>query len=73
MKYVFVQGHRGAFSAGLMCRTLGMGSSGFHTWLKRPDPVYQPILKLLRKRPIQSLNFLRKSDFFREGSPISRR
>jgi len=37
MKYVFIRTHRGAFPVGLMCRTLGVGSSGFYAWLKRPE------------------------------------
>jgi putative transposase len=37
MKYVFVRDHRGSFPADLMCRTLGVGSSGFYAWLKRPE------------------------------------
>ena len=37
MKYIFVRDHRGAFPVDLMCKTLGVGSSGFYTWLKRPE------------------------------------
>ncbi len=37
MKYVFIRTHRGAFPVSLMCRTLGVGSSGFYAWLKRPE------------------------------------
>jgi transposase InsO family protein len=37
MKYIFVRDHRGAFPVDLMCGTLGMGSSAFYAWLKRPE------------------------------------
>jgi len=37
MKYVFIRNHRGAFPVSSMCRTLGVGSSGFYAWLKRPE------------------------------------
>jgi hypothetical protein len=37
MKYVFVRDHRGAFSVDLMWQTLGVGSSWFYAWLKRPE------------------------------------
>jgi len=37
MRYVFIRDHRGAFPVGLMCRTLGVGSSGFYAWLKRSE------------------------------------
>ncbi len=37
MKYIFVRDHRGAFPVDLLCRTLGVGSSGFYAWLKRPE------------------------------------
>ena len=37
MKYVFIRDHRVAFPVDLMCRTLGVGSSGFYAWLKRPE------------------------------------
>jgi len=37
MKYVFIGGHREAFPVDLLCRTLGVGSSGFYAWLKRPE------------------------------------
>ena len=37
MKYIFVRDHRGAFPVDLMCKTLGVGSSGFYAWLKRPE------------------------------------
>jgi putative transposase len=35
MKYVFIRDHRGAFPVGTMCRTLGVGRSGFYAWLNR--------------------------------------
>ena len=37
MKYVFIRDHRGAFPVDLMYQTLGVGSSGFYAWLKRPE------------------------------------
>jgi putative transposase len=37
MKYVFIRDNRGAFPVSSMCRTLGVGSSGFYGWLKRPE------------------------------------
>ena len=37
MKYVFIRDHRGTFPVDLMYRTLGVGSSGFYAWLKRPE------------------------------------
>ena len=37
MKYVFIRDHRGAFPVDLMCRSLGVGNSGFYAWLKRPE------------------------------------
>ena len=37
MKYVFIRDHRVAFPVDLMCQTLGVGSSGFYAWLKRPE------------------------------------
>ena len=37
MKYVFIGDHRGAFPAELMYRPLGVGSSEFYAWLKRPE------------------------------------
>ena len=37
MKYVFIRTHRETFPVSLMCRTLGVGSSGFYAWLKRPE------------------------------------
>jgi putative transposase len=48
MKYVFMRDHRGAFSADLICRSLGVGSSGFYAWLKRPEsPRRRDNLRLL--------------------------
>ena len=48
MKYVFIRDHRGAFPADLMCRSLGVGSSGFYAWLKRPEsPRRRDNLRLL--------------------------
>ena len=48
MKYVFMRDHRGAFPVDLMCRSLGVGSSGFYTWLKRPEsPRRRDNLRLL--------------------------
>jgi putative transposase len=50
MKYIFVRAHRGAFPVDLMCRTLGMGSSAFYAWLKRPEsPRSQQNRRLLRE------------------------
>ena len=37
MKYVFIRDNRGAFPVSSMCQTLGVGSSGFYAWLKRPE------------------------------------
>jgi putative transposase len=37
MKHFFIRGHRGAFPVDLMSRSLGVGSSGFYAWLKRPE------------------------------------
>ena len=36
MKYIFTRNHRESFPVSLMCQTLGVGKSGFYTWLKRP-------------------------------------
>jgi len=48
MKYVFMRDHRGAFPVDLMCRSLGVGSSGFYAWLKRPEsPRRRDNLRLL--------------------------
>ena len=48
MKYVFIRDHRGAFPVDLMCRSLGVGSSGFYAWLKRPEsPRRRDNLRLL--------------------------
>ena len=48
MKYAFVRDQREAFPVDLMCRTLGVGSSGFYAWLKRPkSPRSQKNLRLL--------------------------
>ena len=48
MKYVFVREHREAFPIDLMCRALGVGSSGFYAWLKRPEsPRRRDNLRLL--------------------------
>jgi putative transposase len=48
MKYVFIRDHRGAFPVDLMCRSLGVGSSGFYAWLKRPEsPCRRDNLRLL--------------------------
>ena len=39
---------RGAFPVDLMCRSLGVGSSGFYAWLKRPEsPRRRDNLRLL--------------------------
>ena len=49
MKYVFVRNLRGAFPVDLMCRTLGVVSSGFYDWLKRPEsPLIQTKVSLLK-------------------------
>ena len=37
MKYVFIRDHRGVFPVDLMCRSLGVVSSGFYALLKRPE------------------------------------
>ena len=37
MKYIFIRDNRGAFPVSSMCQTLGVGSSGFYSWLKRPE------------------------------------
>jgi len=37
MKYVFIRDHREAFPVSLTCQALGVGSSGFYAWLKRPE------------------------------------
>ena len=37
MKCVFLRNLRGAFPVNLMCRTLGVVSSGFYAWMKRPE------------------------------------
>jgi putative transposase len=48
MKYVFMRDHRGAFPVDLMCRSLGVGSSGFYACLKRPEsPRRRDNLRLL--------------------------
>jgi len=48
MKHVFMRDHRGAFPVDLMCRSLGVGSSGFYAWLKRPEsPRRRDNLRLL--------------------------
>jgi len=48
MKYVFVREHREAFPIDLMCRALGVGSSGYYAWLKRPEsPRRRENLRLL--------------------------
>ena len=48
MKYVFMRDHRGAFPVDLMCRSLGVGSSGFYAWQKRPEsPRLRDNLRLL--------------------------
>ena len=50
MKYVFIRDHRGAFPVDLMCRSLGVGNSGFYAWLKRPEsPRRRDNLRLLTR------------------------
>ena len=36
MKYIFIRENRGSFPVSLLCQTLGVGKSGFYTWLNRP-------------------------------------
>ena len=51
MKYVFIRDHRGAFPVDLMCRSLGVGNSGFYAWLKRPEsPRRRDNLRLLTRK-----------------------
>ena len=51
MKYVFIRDHRGAFPVDLMCRSLGVGNSGFYAWLKRPEsPRRRDNLRLLTEK-----------------------
>ena len=51
MKYVFIRDHRGAFPIDLMCRSLGVGNSGFYAWLKRPEsPRRRDNLRLLTEK-----------------------
>jgi putative transposase len=69
MKYAFIRAHRGAFPVGLMCRTLEVGSSGFYTWLKRPEsPRNQENRRLLIE--IQTVHQKSRKTY---GSPESMR
>jgi putative transposase len=48
MKYTFMRDHRGVFTVDLMCRSLGVSSSGFYAWLKLPEsPRRRDNLRLL--------------------------
>jgi putative transposase len=51
MKYIFMRDHREVFPVDLMRRSLGMDSSGFYAWLKRPEsPRRRDNLRLLTEK-----------------------
>jgi hypothetical protein len=54
MKYTFMRDHRGVFTVDMMCRSLGVGSSGFYAWLKLPEsPRRRDNLRLLTESCLQ--------------------